>query len=174
MPSHGTPGMLPALSDGHSESLSLVRHVLLRAGPAQGRSPAGPAPAQAQLAIIAAAVPATQGPIPCRRDPPGGPNRLRVGLSAVTVTLCQIVQCLSVCPGEPEPPPSHCCLPLRSNSLGFPRPAGPRPETRPAGHDDKPKGVIQRLSGGSESAALASPVKFSVRPSNSVIETPSR
>ena len=61
MPSHGTPGMLPALSDGHSESLSLVRHVLrLCAGPSQGRSPAGPAPAQALLAIIAAAVPATQ------------------------------------------------------------------------------------------------------------------
>ncbi len=30
-----------------------------------------------------------------------------------------------------------------SNSLDFPRPAGPRPETQPAGY--KPKGVIQRL-----------------------------
>ena len=32
---------------------------------------------------------------------------------------------------------------MGSNSLVFPRPAGPRPETRPAGY--KPKGVIQRL-----------------------------
>ena len=128
----------------------------------------------AGAAIIAAAVPATQALSHAGGTRPAGrADRLRVGLSAVT--LCQIGQCLSVCPGEPEPPPSHYCLPLRplrSNNLGFPRPAGPRPETRPAGY--KPKGVIQRLSGGCESAALASPVKFSVRPSNSVIETPSR
>ena len=132
--------------------------MLLRAGP------------PSQLAIIAAAVPATQALSHAGGTRPAGrADRLRVGLSAVT--LCQIGQCLSVCPGESEPPPSHYCLPhsLQSDSLGFPRPAGPRPETRTAGY--KPKGVIQRLSGGSESAALrlASPVKFSVRPSNSVI-----
>jgi hypothetical protein len=46
--SHGTQGQ--------------SRHVLLRAGPAQGRGPAGPVPAQTQLAIIALRAPSLRRP----------------------------------------------------------------------------------------------------------------
>jgi hypothetical protein len=42
-----------------------------------------------------------------------------------------------------DTPPMSFTLPVGSNSLEFPKPAGPYPETRLAGY--KPKGVIQRL-----------------------------
>ena len=81
--------MLPALSDDQSESLSLVRHVLLRAGPPQGRSPAGPAPAQAQLAIsIATAVPAAQALSLAGRTRPAGPIDSESVCPPGAVTLC--------------------------------------------------------------------------------------
>ena len=157
--------MLPAVtdSDGQSESLSLVRHVLLRAGP------------PSQLAIIAAAVPATQALSHAGGTRPAGPidseSVCPPSLSARLGSVCLYV------PESPNRRRHTTVCHGGLSGLGVTTspglPAGPRPETRPAGYY-KPKGVIQRLSGGSESAALASPVKFSVRPSNRLIETPSR
>ena len=139
----------------------------------------GPAPAQAQLAIIAAALPATQG----RLSHAGGTRGLAGPIDSESVcppSRSLSARLCSVCLYVPESPNRrrhttvcHGGLSGLGVTTSPGLPAGPRPETRPAGYY-KPKGVIQRLSGGSESAALASPVKFSVRPSNSVIETPSR